>query len=306
MDIEVRPLAESDLDAADHVFRDAFGTFLGADMFGDTDLVRTRYRAEQVVALGAYSAGELVGSNLVTRWGSVAYFGPLSVTPTLWDSGVGALLVDATMDVFGRWGATHQGLFTFAHSAKHHWLYQKFGFWPRFLTAIMSRPVTGGEPSAGSLLSAAPDRAVAVDACAGLTGAILSGLDVRSEIGAVLDQGLGDVVVTGDPAAPDAMAVCHAGPGTEAGTGVCYVKFGAVRPGRGADAAFGELLAAVQGYAAAHGAERLALGVNTARHDAYRHLIGAGFRTDLPGVTMHRPNEPGYDRADVYLLDDWR
>lgn len=306
MDIEVRPLAESDLDAADRIFRDAFGTFLGKDIFGDTDLIRTRFRAEHVVAFGAYRDGELVGSNLATRWGSVAYFGPLSVTPARWDSGVGARLVDATMAVFERWGATHLGLFTFAHSPKHHFLYQKFGFWPRFLTAIMSRPVAGDEPAAGSLLSTAPDRAAAVDACAGVTGAILPGLDVRGEIGAVLDQGLGDVVVTGDPGAPDALAVCHVGAGTEGGTGVCFVKFGAVRPGPAAGEAFAALLAAVQGYAAARDAGRVALGVNLARHDAYRSLGAAGFRTDFAGVTMHRPNEPGYDRADVYLLDDWR
>ncbi|HWH28263.1 MAG TPA: GNAT family N-acetyltransferase, partial [Mycobacteriales bacterium] len=295
-----------DLDAADAIFRDAFGTFLGADIFGDTDLLRTRFRAGHVAALGAYDGGELVGSNLASRWGDVAYFGPLSVTPRLWDAGVGSALVGATMEVFADWGATHQGLFTFAHSPKHHGLYQKFGFWPRFLTAIMSRPVAGDEPASGALLSAVADRAAAVGACAELTGAILPGLDLRGEIDSVLDQKLGDVVLVGDPAEPRAFAVCHGGAGSEAGTGVTYVKVAAVRPGPGAPDAFAALLAAVTGHAASSGAQRVALGVNTARHDAYRHLLAAGFRTDLPGVTMHRPNAPGYDRAEVYLLDDWR
>lgn len=308
MNIEVRPLAAQDLDGADHIFRDAFGTFLGADVFGDSDLLRTRFRAPHTAALGAFADGELVGSNLATRWGSVAYFGPLSVVPKLWDAGLGARLVEATMGVFAEWGATHQGLFTFAHSPKHHFLYQKFGFWPRFLTAIMSRPVSGGEPSVGWRLSAATpgDRPALLDACAAVTGAILPGLDVRGEIEAVLDQGLGDIVLVGEPDAPRAFAVCHTGAGTEAGSGIAYVKFGAVAPGAGADAAFAALLGACQGYAASVGAQRLALGVNTARHDAYRHLVSTGFRTDMPGVTMHRPNAPGYDREDVYLLDDWR
>lgn len=306
MDIEVRPLVDADLDLADHVFRDAFGTFLGVDMFGDTDLIRTRFRASHVAALGAFDGGELVGSTLATRWGSVAYLGPLSVTPKLWDAGVGARLVEVTVDVFSGWGTTHQGLFTFANSPKHHRLYQKFGFWPRFLTAVMSRPVTGSEPGLGWLLSAAEDRRELTDACAEVTEAILPGLDVGGEIDAVLDQGLGDVVLVGEPSAPSAFAVCHAGAGTEAGTGIAYVKFAAVRPGHGADARFAALLTACQGYAAASGAARLVLGVNTARHAAYRHLVGTGFRTDMPAVTMHRPNEPGYDREDVYLLDDWR
>ncbi|WP_211176723.1 GNAT family N-acetyltransferase [Pseudonocardia acidicola] len=309
MNIDVRPLPATDLDAADRIVRDAFGTFLGTDLFGDTDLVRTRFRADQVVALGAYTGGELVGSNLVTRWGSVAYFGPLSVTPWLWGSGIGTQLIEAALSVFGAWGATHQGVFTFAHSPRHHGLYQKFGFWPRFLTAIMSRTVAGvpPRPARWNRLSEVGDRVAAAAACAELTGAILPGLDVHGEIDAVLDQKLGDVVLLGAcSAAPDAFAVCHAGAGTEAGSGVCYVKFAAVRPGPGAGRHFAALIDACTAYAAGFGAQRLVLGVNTARHEAYRHLVESGFRTDVPGVTMHRPNEPGYDRGDVYLIDDWR
>lgn len=308
MDIDVRPLVAEDLNAADQVFRDAFGTFLGADMFGDTDLVRTRFRAPHVRAIGAFAGGELVGSNVATRWGDVGYFGPLSVTPKLWDAGVGSRLVAASVQVMDGWGVAHQGLFTFANSPKHHGLYQKFGFWSRFLTAIMSRPVAGSEPPHGWLLSAFSegDRSAARAACAAVTDAILPGLDVGGEITAVLDQRLGDVVLVGEPEAPSGFAVCHTGPGTEAGTGVAYVKFAAVRPGPQAGTRFDALLTACQGWAAAVGATRVTVGVNTARHDAYRHLLAAGFRTDLPGVTMHRPNAPAYDRPEVLLLDDWR
>ena len=47
-------------------------------------------------------------------------------------------------------------------------------------------------------------------------------------------------------------------------------------------------------------------GVNTARLDAYRRMVARGFRADLVGVAMERPDEPGYNRADVYAMDDWR
>ncbi len=47
-------------------------------------------------------------------------------------------------------------------------------------------------------------------------------------------------------------------------------------------------------------------GVSLARDDAYRAMRGAGFRTQLQGVCMHRPNEPGYHRAGVFVIDDWR
>ena len=308
MNIAVGPLDEADLDTADRIFRDAFGTVLGAPPSMDTELVRTRFRAPHTAALGAYLDGELVGSTLVARWGSVGYFGPLSVTPKHWGGGIGRRLVAAAVDVLDGWGTTHQGLFTFAQSAQHHRLYQRFGFWPRFLTAIMSRPVTGTEPALGWRLSAVPGaRSPAVlDACAAVTDVIFPGLDVGGEISAVLDQRLGDVVLIGDPAAPRGFAVCHAGRGSEAGVATAYIKFAAVRPGPGLADAFVSLLAACQGFAAEVGTTRLTVGVNTARHEAYRQLLAVGFRTDAPGITMHRPNEPGYDREDVRILDDWR
>jgi GNAT superfamily N-acetyltransferase len=308
MEIDVRPLAEIDVDSADQIVRDAFGTFLGVDVFGTTDLLRTRFRAPHTAALAAFADGELAGCSLATRWGSVAYFGPLAVAPKRWGAGVGVRLVAATMDVLADWGADHEGLFTFAQSPHHHRLYQRFGFWPRFLTAIMSRPVRGSATALGWRLSAAgpDDRPVLVAGCAAVTTAVLPGLDLSAEIGSVLDQELGDVVLVGEPHAPRGFAICHTGAGTEAGSGVTYVKFAAVRPGAGAAQAFAALLDACHDLALTAGTDRLVLGVNTARHQAYRHLVGAGFRTATSGVTMHRPNEPGYDREDVYLLDDWR
>jgi hypothetical protein len=50
--------------------------------------------------------------------------------------------MEPTLDLFAKWAVKHEGLFTFAHSPKHIALYQYFGFWPRFLTAIMSKPVS--------------------------------------------------------------------------------------------------------------------------------------------------------------------
>ena len=51
---------------------------------------------------------------------------------------------------------------------------------------------------------------------------------------------------------------------------------------------------------------RLVAGVNTARHEAYQQMLARGFRTDMQGLAMSRPNEAGYNRPGVYLIDDWR
>ena len=58
----------------------------------------------------------LVGSNFATRWGSVGFFGPLTVRPDLWARGVGKQLMEPVMGCFDTWKVEHAGLFTFAHS----------------------------------------------------------------------------------------------------------------------------------------------------------------------------------------------
>jgi hypothetical protein len=35
-------------------------------------------------------------------------------------------------------------------------------------------------------------------------------------------------------------------------------------------------------------------------------MIARGFRTEIQGVTMHRPSNWGYSRPGLYVLDDWR
>jgi GNAT superfamily N-acetyltransferase len=313
LDISVRPLQERDLPVADHLMRLAFGTFLGlpepTSFMGDTNYVRTRWRAEPAAAFGAEVNGELVGSNFVTNWGSLAFFGPLTVHPDLWDQGVGRRLMGPVMDCFTRWGTKQAGLFTFAQSQKHVSLYQKFGFWPRFLTVIMSETVVQrGRRSQWTSFSAVleREREGALLACRQLTDAICEGLDVTAEIRAVAAQGLGDTVLLPGDNGLDGLAVCHCGPGTEAGSGKCYVKFGAVRPSPTAEQDFDRLINACEEMAAERGLSHLVAGVNTARHEAYHRMLERGFRTDLQGVAMQRPNEPGYNRPGVYLIDDWR
>ena len=163
-------------------------------------MVATRWRAGPSSVLAAEADGRLVGSNFAARWGSVAFFGPLSVDPAYWDRGVAQRLLEPTMAMIDSWGVRFAGLFTFAASAKHVALYQKYGFWPRFLTAIMSRPVLPPPSAApGTLMSglAAADRDAALAAARELTGAVYPGLDVSREVTAVLGQNLGDVVLTG-------------------------------------------------------------------------------------------------------------
>jgi GNAT superfamily N-acetyltransferase len=313
MQIRTRPLTQDDLAEADRILRLAFGTFLGVrdpmTVFGDSDFAYTRFRAAPNCALAADADDHLVGSNFVTGWGSFGFFGPLSVEPRLWEHGVAKRLLEATMEIFEKSGCRHTGLFTFGHSPKHIALYQKFDYWARFLTPVMSKKVVASihrhaYVRFSDLLAAQKEEVLG--GCRETTGELYEGLDVSREIRAVDSQGLGDTILLIRGSRPSAFAVCHVGAKTEAGSGACYIKFGAVRPGASTQSDFEGLLDSCEAYAASRDAGRLIAGINMSRHEAYGSMVGRGFRTDLIGVAMEKANACGFNRPGVYVLDDWR
>lgn len=299
----VGPLHERDLDAAALTVRRAFGTFLGApdpDTFwNDRDYVHGRFRSPHVASFGATLDGAFVGSNFATRWGSVGFFGPVSIRPGLWDRGIAQRLLRATVAQFDAWKLAHAGLFTFAESARHVGLYEKFGFFARFLTAIMVAPAKkrdAGEWQRFSTLSR-DQQAAALRDCRALTDDLFAGLDLGQEIEIVRDLSLGDTVLT-----PGGFAICHFGPASEAGADTCLIKFGAARSGPD----FEHLIDACEALALQAGMSTVMAGVNLGRPEAYGALKRRGFRTAIQGVAMHRYNEPGYSRPGAWVIDDWR
>jgi GNAT superfamily N-acetyltransferase len=313
--IKIGLLKKSELQEADRIVRMAFGTFLGipnpVEFMGDRTFMTPRWRSTHIKVLAAREGGRLIGSNVVTRWGSFGFFGPLTVLPEYWDRGVAQRLLESTQSQFGRWGVRHTGLFTFPHSAKHVCLYQKFGYWPQYLTAVMTRapeaPPRDKRAEALVRLSALTrmEREEAIKACAKLTGKIEKGLDLTGEVRAVLAQRTGEVVLIYARRVLDGFALCLTGPGSEGGEKTCCVKFGAARGGVGAGERFDRLLAACDGFASSRGVT-LEAGVNLARVDAYWRMRKHGYRVLMQGVAMQRPNEQGFNRGDAYVIDDWR
>jgi len=313
MKLVVRPLQEADLAAAHQIFGESFARFLGLadprDFLRDRSLIPTRWRADPQAPLGAFVGEELIGSCVVTRWGSFGFIGPVSVRPDFWDKGVAKRLVAAAVAFLEGAGIRQAGLFTFAGSPKHIALYQKFGFWPQCLTPVMTKPVVGARgadaPARFSTLPPA-ERARCLAQCAEITDRIFSGLAVTTEIGAIADQRLGDTLLIHDERGLAGFACCHVGPGSEAGSGTTFVKFAAVRPGEGAPEVFARVLDACDAIAAEAGCGELVAGINTARHAAYRQMIEQGFRILMSGVAMLRPNEPAFNRPDCFVIDDLR
>src|SRR5271170_6842769 len=244
----VSKLDEKDLPDAARIVRLAFGTYLGAPdpetFWSDRDYVHGRRSAPHVASFAAKLDGKLVGSNFATQWGSVGFLGPLTVRPDLQERGIAQALLAKTMEQFESWGTPHVGLFTFSHSAKHVALYQRYGFYARFLTAIMSAKAVRQGATGWSRFSALGQahREEALRPCRDATESIYPGPDLSDEIAATQALGLGDTVLVEGSGGIAAFAVCHYGPRSEAGADTCFIKFGAVRDGHSAEQDYLRLL----------------------------------------------------------------
>ena len=312
MRITTRPLLARELKEAERICNLAFGTFLGhpdPERFMEGhNYIQSRWNCNPNSAFVAETQGRLIGTNLATNWGSFSFFGPLTVDPEFWDQNVGSALMHPVLACFERWECRLQGLFTFAQSSKHVGLYEKFGFWPRFITKIVERPISFGPTQAGVLFTPLSKslKEEALTACLEITDSIFEGLDLSREIRSLDEQGLGEVVLIQDNQGVAAFAICHCGSGSEAGPDRCYIKFAAVRPAPTPETALLRLLSAVEHMARHKGLRQTATGVNTGREKIARLMAELGFKTLTQGLSMHRPNEPGFSCRDAFVLDDWR
>jgi len=293
MNVNVRNLREDDLDDADTILRLSFGTFMGLDdpmsFFGDSDFVRSRYTTDPNSAFAIEIDGNLVGSNFVTDWGSVGFFGPLSIHPTYWNKGIAKHLIIPVLERLAKLEIQYAGLFTFAQSPKHVYLYQKYDFWPRFLTSIMTKTITEKNDEKRLELSQKHEKphdvrfteirndvkSLVLDDCKYLTNGIFPGLDLQKEILAVDSQKLGDTILLYDPSGNKltGIAICHYGKGTEAGSNVCYIKFAAISTNNNPHSNFVRMLNAVELMALEKGIFKITAGSNMERHVAYKAMI---------------------------------
>ena len=309
MTVRVRPAAESDIEAAERICRLAFGTFFGlADPLafrGDGALVRPRFLADPSGVLVAETGDGIVASGLVTNWGSVGLFGPLTVHPERWSAGIGRRLIGALLEMLDVRGHDFVGLLTHPQSVRHVRLYESFGFELHRPIAVLRRAVSAAPMPARVRLLADPAEA---DSCREVADSVYPGLDHGREIAAVLRHGLGaTVLLEGSRGAGLAgYAICHHGAGSEGNSALLFVKAAAVRPGPDAAADFAELLAACEALAARSGAEAIAAGTNTGRREAYRALRERGYLSFMNAVAMLRPEGDGYGRPGIFAVDDWR
>lgn len=314
----VRQLTEDDLGDADRINRIAFGTFFGLDapsgFRGDGEVIPGRFASNPEGAFAAELDGKLVACGFVVDWGSVGLLGPLTVDVEAWGKGIGRAMLDEMTRYMDSRDFAFQGLFTHPQSPTHIRLYEAYGFRMKRVTAVMDRAVdTAPEmpPSAG-LFSDLPngDREAALTECRGIADGIYTGLDLGAEIRSIDANGFGDTVLLSRDGALTGFACCHQGAGSEAGSPQTLVKFAGVLPGPEGPAAFENLMAACEWFAARCGTKRLVAGTNTGRAECYEAMLAMGFRSWMNGIAMLKSagnmHEDGYNVPGVFAVDDWR
>lgn len=307
--IVIRPLREGDLAEADKIYRVAFGTQFGlADPLqfrGDTAIIRTRWTMDPRPCFAAVAGDRVVGSVVGMDWGSAFILGPLTVAPQDASRGIGRQLMTAIMAFVAERRFPLTALYTLPNSAKHLHIYESYGFEAQRLTPVMAKTPTAGTAVPHPLSALAPSgRAAAIAACRAVADTVFPGLDLTREMAAIAEQNLGETLLLARDGAIAGFALCHLGKGSEAGSGALFVKFACVRPSAAED--FATLLDACETLAAQRGAQRIIAGVNMAREAAYRIMLARGYRAEIVGVAMLRPAQPGWNRPEIFALDDWR
>jgi GNAT superfamily N-acetyltransferase len=309
MNFEITLLQESELPEAEKLLRLSFGTFLRLSEpmnFGNGAEYTSRWYRDPLSVFAAQSDGKLIGFSMVANWGSCAGFGPIVTHPDYWDRGIGSQLISASWQKFDEWGSQQIIFCTHANSPKHIYFYGKFGAEPRFLIALLTQAIASIPPQilkAKRYSQLSCDRQVeSLNAAYQLTNKIYDGLDWRSEILLVQQRSLGDTLFVWDDAELIGFAICHYGAGSEAAKGNCYIKLGAAK----SLAAFEQLIDECEALSMMMGMSFLVAGVDTACVDAYRFLIARKFHIQSLSISMHKPNQTGYSRPDVYVIEDRR
>ena len=326
--VQIRRIRKGDLSRVRDVMEQSFADFFERQLgtrprqpFGGAQYVHHRWLMEP---WGCFVAEEdqskIVGIALGVTWGTVGLLGPVAVLTHYQNQNIGQQLVHAVQDFFEENKATLHGVVTYPSSPKHLLLFQKFGYRPKGLTAIMSRAVDRGEPDpigggrtvrSGltvrrySTLEEAKKKA-ALARFHRITNAICRGMDVAKEIEIVDGLALGDTVLLERGRDLLGFAVCHAPGVSEAPTGALYVKFLAVDPQYRKPETLEHFVAAIEELGHEQGIARVILPVYTRYWQAYTTLLRCGYHMDFTMVRMQHGKPEDYEDESHLVLDDWR
>jgi predicted N-acetyltransferase YhbS len=331
--VQIRRVRKGDLSKVRDVMEQTFGDFLERQLgtrprqaFGGAQYVHHRWLMEP---WGCFVAEEdsskIVGAALAVTWGTVGILGPVAVLTHYQNQTIGQQLIRAAQDFFDENKATLHGCVTYPTSPKHLYLYHKFGYRPKQLTAIMSRAIDRG-PARVSPLAAKAGAAVAKAALTmrrfstleeakkkaallrihKITNAVCRGLDLAKEIEIVDGLALGDTVLLERGRDLIGFAICHSPGVSEAPAGALYVKYLAIDPPHRKPEHLEQFVTLIEGLGQELGVQRVILPVYARYWAAYNVLVQCGYQIDFTMVRMQRGKAEDYEDPTDLVLDDWR
>jgi len=324
--IKIRRVRKGDLSKVRDVIEQAFGDFyerqLGTrprQVFGGAQYVHHRWLMEPWGCFVAEEGdGKIVGAAVAVIWGSVGMVGPVAVLTTYQNQDIGQQLVKATQGFFEENSVTLQGLATYPSSPKHLLLFQKFGYKPKGLVAVTSKPLDrreiiqatqSGKPAHSvrrfSMLEEAKKKTV-VQKLRRMTNSIYRGLDLNKEVEIVDGLALGDTLLLERGRELIGFAIYHMPGVSEAPQGSLYIKFLTIDSRHRKAEYFHALLAALEELAHGAGLQRVIAPVYTWYWTAYQGLLERGYSIDFTMVRMKRGKLEEYERPTDLVLDDWR
>jgi ribosomal protein S18 acetylase RimI-like enzyme len=324
--IAIRRVRKQDLAKVRDVIEQAFGDFFERQLgtrprqaFGGAQYVHHRWLMEPWGCFVAEEDGaKIVGAAIAVTWGSVGVLGPVAVLTNYQNQTIGQQLIAAVQEFFEENKTALNGVVTYPTSAKHLFLYHKFGYKPKGLTAVMSRVLErrdGKGPRAGvktglavrrfSTLEEAKKKA-ALLRIHRVTNGVCRGLDLSKEVEIVDGLALGDTLLLERGRDLIGFAVYHTPGVSEAPTGALYVKYLAIDPQQRKVEHLEHFVAAVEDLGQELGVQRVIVSVYVQYWTAYSTLLKAGYQVDFTMVRMQRGKQEDYEDGSHLVLDDWR
>src|SRR6266702_1201706 len=233
------------------VLEQTFGDYLERQLgtrprqaFGGAQYVHHRWLMEP---WGCFVAEEdnakIVGAALAVTWGTVGILGPVAVLTNYHNQTIGQQLIRSSQEFFEENKAALHGCVTYPTSPKHLFLFHKFGYRPKALTAVMSRaidraPARAAVPKPGKAALAVrrfssleeTKKKATLARMHRITNAICRGMDLSKEVEIVDGLALGDTLLLERGRDLVGFAIYHTPGVSEAPSGALYVKFLAIDP----------------------------------------------------------------------------
>lgn len=246
---------------------------------------------------------EVVAFNMVHCSGREGWMGPLAIRPEWQGAGLGKAVVGAGVTWLKREATSVIGLETMPRTMDNIGFYSSLDFVPGPLTVTLSLDATvGASPPMLFGRLATIERADLLDEARALVQAQLPGYDFTREIQLTEDFALGDTVLVREGSRLVAFALCHSVPLVE---GRIRDELRVLKLVADSAGAFATLCRALSDFARRSGTRRVAIRMQGAYPDAYRHLIAIGARVRWTDLRMSLAGYEEPRAASGVVLSNW-